>query len=310
MVEYESMSADHNKFVVHVVGARDGDVHVLIDSEADTAVLVGPTHRRVAPQDIARVTQFTYAAADGRQIDAFLTLPSGRPAEKLALIVMPHGGPEARDEPGFDWWAQAYASMGYAVLQPQFRGSGRWGWDLFSAGFGELGRKMQTDLSDGVRALARGGIIDPAKVCIVGASYGGYAALAGAAIDRGVYRCAVAIAGVSDPGYFLEGARRYRVTRYWSRYLGTDSSSDPILDTISPRKHAADISIPVMLMYGEDDTVVPIEQSKDMADALKKAGKPYELVVLQKEDHWFSRAATRTQMLKSSAAFLMAHNPP
>ena len=127
-----------------------------------------------------------YRAADGRTIHAYLTLPLNREAKNLPLIVLPHGGPHSRDEPGFDWISQSLASRGYVVLQPQFRGSDGFGYDLLSAGFGEFGRKMQTDLSDGVRALAAQGLIDSRRVCIVGASYGGYAALAGATLE---YRC-------------------------------------------------------------------------------------------------------------------------
>src|SRR6202007_2715282 len=122
----------------------------------------------------------------------------GREAKGLPLVVMPHGGPEAHDRPGFDWWAQAFASRGYAVFQPNFRGSDGSGDAFRDAGFGQWGRKMQTDISDGVAELARRGIVDPKLVCIVGASYGGYAALAGVTLQHGLYRCAVSYAGVAN----------------------------------------------------------------------------------------------------------------
>src|SRR5205823_14532419 len=123
-------------------------------------------------------------------------------------------------------WAQALASRGYAVLQVNYRGSDGFGWDHMAAGFGQWGRKMQTDLSDGVRYLAKQGTIDPARVCIVGASYGGYAALAGATLDAGVYRCAVAVAGLSDLKRFVQWvndrdrAGDHIAGRYWDRYMG------------------------------------------------------------------------------------------
>src|SRR5262249_22277991 len=141
--------------------------------------------------------RITYEAADGMKIPAYLTLPAGRPASKLPLVVLPHGGPASRDTADFDWWAQAIAAQGYAVLKPNYRGS-TIRQEVLSCGYGQWGRKMQTDLSDGVRYLAKQGVIDPARVCIVGASYGGYAALAGVTIDPGVYRCAVSVAGLSD----------------------------------------------------------------------------------------------------------------
>jgi dipeptidyl aminopeptidase/acylaminoacyl peptidase len=143
------------------------------------------------------VRRITYAAGDGLKIPAYLTLPRGKPAKNLPLVVLPHGGPAGRDTADFSWRPQALADQGYAVLQPNFRGS-TISWGFMSKGFGEWGRKMQTDLSDGVRYLAKEGIVDPARVCIVGASYGGYAALASPALDPGVYRCAVAVAGIGD----------------------------------------------------------------------------------------------------------------
>jgi dipeptidyl aminopeptidase/acylaminoacyl peptidase len=215
--------------------------------------------------------------------------------------------------PGFDWWAQAMASRGYAVLQPQFRGSDGFGWTHLSAGFGEWGRKMQTDLSDGVRYLAAQGTIDPRRVCIVGASYGGYAALAGAALDKGVYRCAVSFGGVSDlkrmVGYSRsrEGAS---ALRYWDRFMGAKDLGDPVLAKYSPALQAAGADIPVLLIHGKDDTVVPLAQSKEMADALRRAGKPVDLIVQNNADHWLSLGATRFQTLQATVAFLEKHNPP
>ena len=144
-------------------------------------------------------------------------------------MVLPHGGPQTRDNLDFDWWAQALAAQGYAVLQPNYRGSDlsqKW----VEAGYGEWGRKMQSDLSDGLRYLAAQGIADPKRACIVGASYGGYAALAGVALQSDVYRCAVAVAGVSDPSDFIRWVKRKESygdqvgLRYWERFLGV---SDP-----------------------------------------------------------------------------------
>jgi dipeptidyl aminopeptidase/acylaminoacyl peptidase len=302
--------------VVQVVGATDGDVFALVDLKTGGSTLLGAEYKGVAPEELAPVRPISYRAADGRQIDAYLTLPKGRDAKALPLVVLPHGGPAARDEPGFDWWAQALASRGYAVLQPQFRGSGGLGVELLSAGYGEWGRKMQTDLSDGVRDLAAKGIADPKRVCIVGASYGGYAALAGATLDAGVYRCAVAVAGISDLHRFLAwergsgGSKHTSVMRYWDRYMGAKSPDDPALDEISPAKRLEKLSAPILLIHGRDDTVVPIEQSQIMLDALKKAGKPAEMVTLQSEDHWLSRSETRLQMLEATVKFLEANNPP
>jgi dipeptidyl aminopeptidase/acylaminoacyl peptidase len=190
------------------------------------------------------------------------------------------------------------------------------GWDFVKAGFGQWGKAMQTDLSDGVRDLAKQGLIDPKRVCIVGASYGGYAALAGATLDKGVYRCAASIAGPSDLKRMLtDNEKRFgtvhnAAVRYWLRFMGADGVKDPDLTVISPAKLADQVEIPLLLIHGKDDTVVPYVQSQIMANALKKAGKPVELVTLEGEDHWLSGGATRLQMLTATVAFLEKNNPP
>ncbi len=165
--------------------------------------------------------------------------------KNLPLIVFPHGGPAVRDTAEFDWWAQAMAAQGYLVFQPNYRGSPVT-MEHLSAGFGEWGRKMQTDLSDGVRYLAKEGMADPARVCIVGGSYGGYAALAGVTLDPGVYRCAVSVAGISDLKRMLTAVNSYadRDKRYWNRFMGVSGPSDPLLQQLSPIKHVAAITAP------------------------------------------------------------------
>jgi dipeptidyl aminopeptidase/acylaminoacyl peptidase len=314
--ELVSWSDDWNKVVLLVSGANYGDIYYLVDMTTHNASPIGREYEGIGPEDYAPVKWITYTAADGRPISGYLTLPKNRPPQNLPLIVMPHGGPHVRDLPGFDWLSQALASRGYAVLQPQFRGSAGFGWDLLSAGFGEFGRKMQTDLSDGVRALAAKGTIDPKRVCIVGASYGGYAAMAGATMDTGVYRCAVADAGLSDLHDFMRYMERRSTqsdnlnTRFWDRFLGVSGTDDPALEAISPIKHVDKATIPILLIHGRDDTVVPIAQSEDMADALKSAGKQVDFVKLDGEDHWLSRSETRLQMLNATVKFVEANNPP
>jgi hypothetical protein len=178
-IELESNSDDYSRVVLKVFGARDGYVYALYDWYAHRASILGRAYEDVAAP--AEMRAISYPAADGLTIPGFLTLPRGAAEKDLPLIVMPHGGPAAADTQGFDWWAQALAAQGYAVLQPNFRGS-TVDSSFLEAGFGEWGRKMQTDLSDGVRYLAHEGLIDPKRVCIVGASYGGYAGAAPASV--------------------------------------------------------------------------------------------------------------------------------
>jgi dipeptidyl aminopeptidase/acylaminoacyl peptidase len=312
-VRFVSASADFKKILVQVDGPKFGDQYQLVDLASHQALPVGAVYEGIAePLEMRRID---YPASDQLQIPAYLTLPPGRIARSLPLVVLVHGGPAARDEAHFDWWSQALADQGYAVLRSNYRGS-TVSARFMAAGFGELGRKMQTDLSDGVRYLVKEGIADPARVCIVGASYGGYAALAGATLDSGVYRCAVSVAGVSDLGAMLKWVdekhrdETSRAQRFWDRFIGATGPKDPVLDLISPIKHAQAATAPVLLIHGKDDTVVPYDQSDDMADALRHAGKTVEFVKLKHEDHWLSRGETRLQMLQATVAFLRKYNPP
>lgn len=312
-VRLASTSEDFRKIIVRLDGTRHGYRYELVDLNRHIAEPVGDVYSGLTePLETRRIT---YAAADGLQIPAYLTLPRGRAARNLPLIVLPHGGPAARDTADFAWWPQALGEQGYAVLQPNYRGS-QLGQSFLAAGFGEWGRKMQTDLSDGVRYLVHEGIADPRRVCIVGASYGGYAALAGATLDPGVYRCAVSVAGLSDLKRMLSWvnekhlARDSLEQRYWDRFMGVTGPNDPELERISPIRHLDAVTVPVLLIHGRDDTVVPFEQSDVMYTALRRAGKDAELVTLKHEDHWLSRSETRLQMLQASIDFLRAHNPP
>ena len=315
-VTLASWSKNRRRVVVRVDSPVEGPAFAFVDLDTKQASWLGDIYKDVGSKTISEVRSIKYKAADGLEISGYLTLPKGRDPKNLPLIVLPHGGPEGRDEPGFDWWSQALASRGYAVLQPNFRGSEGFGWDFVKAGFGEWGKKMQTDLSDGVRHLAKQGIIDPKRVCVVGASYGGYAALAGATLDKGVYRCAVAVAGVADLKKFLQTNIRLNngevgaSQRYWLRFMGADGAKDPDLTAISPAQQAAKVDIPILLIHGKDDTVVRYDQSQAMADALKKAGKPFQFVTLDGEDHWLSRGATRQKMLNETVAFVEKNNPP
>lgn len=314
-----SVSSDLGRVVVHVAGKDTAGTWQLVDFKTGKADPIADDYPRIPDSKIGRVGMIDYRAGDGLQLQAVLTLPPGLAPHNLPVVVLPHGGPEARDRVHFDWWAQAFAARGYAVLQPNFRGSSGYGMAFRNAGFGQWGRKMESDVSDGLAALAAKGIVDPHRACIVGASYGGYAALAGVTLQHGLYRCAASFGGVSDMHDMIYWTKhkdrgdtqRYAdpAMRYWLSYVGTDSPDDRALDDISPRNHAKDADAPILIVYGEKDTVVPPDQSKDMAAALRSAHKPVETVALEGEDHWLSRSETRLQMLKAVVEFVERYNP-
>ena len=308
IIEY---AEDPRKLIIYGENAEDAGTYYFADLSTGELQVLSQNYGSLPAEWITEKTAITYRAADGLEIPGYLTLPHGKPAKDLPLIVLPHGGPQMRDYIGFDWQAQALASRGYAVLQPNFRGSGGYSSGFAVAGHGEFGRKMQTDLSDGVRYLVKKGMIDPKRVAIMGASYGGYAALAGATLDPGIYNCAISIAGVADPASFVSfiaektDSRSSSGVLYWKQFMG-----DPKLyDEISPVKQAARASCPVLLIHGTDDTVVPIDQSRRMESALKRASKPVEFVTYKGQDHWETVGSSRIEMMKTALAFLDKHNP-
>jgi dipeptidyl aminopeptidase/acylaminoacyl peptidase len=309
-----SWSQDRSRWIVSTESPDRAIAYYLFDSKAGTAKQIASTNMVLQRAKLPRRVAHSYRARDGVDIPAYLTRPLDAQGP-TPLVLLPHGGPAARDVGGYDWLAHALASRGYAVLQPNFRGSGGFGKAWEEAGHGEWGiGVMQHDLTDGVAAVVAAGIADPERICIVGASYGGYAALAGAAFTPELYRCAAAIAGVADLRDML-GFERDRAgglsttVAYWREAMGVENADSPTehLNAASPAQHADRVQAPVLLIHGRDDTVVPITQSRLMERALAQAGKSVQLVELEGEDHWLSGAKTRLQTLQALDAFLAEH---
>ncbi len=309
-------SEDGKSILLFVEGPRDPPGYYYYQVDKHNIEVIGVERKALVDTARPRSTVISYLARDGLQLSGYLTAPAGSdPQGKLPLVLMPHGGPEARDSLEYTTWVQYLVSRGYAVFQPNFRGSDGFGRKFAESGYGEWGRKMQDDLTDAVKALANLGSVDAARVCIVGASYGGYAALAGAALTPDLYKCSVAIAGVSDLDDFIGWRKRNWGSdsegyTYWLKAIGDPDKDEKRLQEVSPLVQAARIKIPVLLIHGDDDFVVPIAQSKAMKKALDKVGHKTELITLKDEGHSYWSADSEILAMNAIDNFLWQHLGP
>ena len=312
-----SWTDDRSKLLYRIFDALHGDAWVIQDRKQNKIKLIVMNRQDLKTEMIANVYSISYEARDGTTIPAILTIPPGQEFQgnpNRPLVVLPHGGPAQHDTMDFDWLAQFIASRGYVVLQPNFRGSTGYGWAYQKLGRGEWGLKMQDDVTDGVKKMVEAEIAGASDVCIVGASYGGYSALAGGAFTPDLYKCVIAIAPVSDLPRMLSDekqdyGRDHWVVSYWEDIIGKGDGSRKRLKKVSPVFFAEDFKAPVLLLHGDDDTVVPFVQSRVMARALRKANKDVTLVKLKGEDHWLSTAKMRLQTLREIENFLDKHMP-
>ena len=300
--------------LVNIVDASDDESKLLILASSDTDpgryYVYDKATRQLAeimlsrPQlegtRLAEVRPITYRAADGTAIPGYLTLPPGSSGRGLPAIVMPHGGPSARDEWGFDWLAQYFANRGYAVLQPNYRGSEGYGDEWFRENGFQSWRTAVGDVSDAGRWLVSEGIADPSKLAIVGWSYGGYAALQSAVVDPNLFKAVVAIAPVTDLNLAKEEWRNWSNFRMVRDFIG----SGPHVREGSPALNAEAIRAPVLLFHGDLDRNVGVRQSRVMHDRLRDAGKDAELIVFPGLDHSLVDSQARADMLRRSDAFL------
>lgn len=309
-VSLDDWSPDWKNIVVNVEGSSYVSDFFLF-SENQKPVFLATGRPQIKVDDVNPLGKVTYTARDGLKIPTIITIPRTKSSElkNLPAVIYPHGGPEYHDSIAFDYFAQALASEGYLVIQPQFRGSSGFGFKHRDAGFGEWGKKMQDDVSDAVKFFSTKGIIDPKRVCIFGASYGGYAALAGGAFTPDLYKCVISINGVSDVNNMLSYDKNHNgkdseAFSYWKMQLANGDVNPKSLEQISPIKFAPQFTAPVLLINSANDKIVEPEQSSDMLKALEKNKKTAKLITLEGDDHHLEKGPTRTKAVAEVVGFV------
>ena len=306
-----SSSLDKSVRIVSASSPTDPGTFYAYTSASGKMAYLASVNLALQAQRLAPMEPVAYKARDGLEIPAYLTMPAGRRAGRLPLIVMPHGGPFSRDSWDYEFLVQYLANRGYVVLQPNFRGSTGYGKAFRERGHSEFGKAMQDDVDDGVKWLADSGVVDPARVCVVGWSYGGYVAQVASFRNPDIYRCGVSIAGISD----LESMLRYDYGfmfgdnfRRWRKIVGGEWSKRD-LKAISALTRVDSIEIPLLIVHGMDDNVVPVSQSDKLVKSLTKAGKPFDYVRIEDGDHSLWDNGQRLVLLKALEKFLAANNP-
>jgi dipeptidyl aminopeptidase/acylaminoacyl peptidase len=311
-------SEDKNIWVLATEGPRDPGSFHAYDVAAANSQLIGRVNPRVTDDQLGKMQAISYTARDGLPIRGYLTLPPRLEAgSKPPLIVYPHGGPEARSAETYDITVQFLATRGYAVFQPNFRGSSGYGKAFAEAGQRQFGKAMQTDIADGVNHLLAEGLVDGGRICIMGESYGGYAALMGLVQFPDLYRCGVASSGPSDLHRQIRWEREEEGSdseayKYWVAQIGDPSRDRAELESISPIRNIAAIRAPVLLMHGKQDDTVPFEQSDLMHKELQKAGKTSTFVPFETAGHGFGGEDLKTSLMQLERFFAqhLAPAPP
>ena len=308
-VRIVSTDRARENIVIHVGGPSQTGGYYLFTTETGDVQHIGWVNNVVRDMALNPVRTIRYRASDGQTISAVLTLPRLREHRNLPLIVLPHGGPWARDYESWDIWAQPLAELGYAVIQPNFRGSSGFGQEWEAMSDGNWGTRMQDDLNDAVDHLAAEGIADAGRVCMFGWSYGGYAASRAAQRDGNRYRCAISGAGVHDIPDMVAYDRDY-LGRYGSQYIGSAASR---LADVSPARFASQYSTPILIVHGARDQRVPVAQSRELVARLRRAGKvegrDFVYVEQPRNTHNLPLEADRLQLLEEMRRFLAQHNP-
>ncbi|MGI9261847.1 MAG: alpha/beta hydrolase family protein [Woeseiaceae bacterium] len=296
-----SLTADRRKMLIRSSSDVDAGTYSYLNRDTGNLSLVAEAMPGLAPELMSEVTPVSYEARDGLQIPAFLTLPRGVEGKNLKIIVLPHGGPGARDDASFWYLSQFLASRGYAIFQPNFRGSTGYGERFERAGRKEWGGKMQEDVTDGANWLVEQGIADPDRMCIVGWSYGGYSAAMGAIQTPDLYQCAASINGVMDLPRLIADDRAYVGGTVWTRHIGLEGEG---LKEVSPYHRAEEIQVPMLIIQAKDDPRVYEHNGKRMARRLERLDKEVTYVSIEYGGHSLYNEDARMTILTSLEKFL------
>ncbi len=301
-IKIVSEDNDRERFIIEVYADTIPAQYFFYDKKQNVFLLVGREHPELMNKPLAEMRRVTYKARDGMEIPGFLTLPLGVKESNLPVIIYPHGGPWARDYWGFDRYVQFLANRGYAVFQPQFRGSTGFGIQHEEAGYKQWGLAMQDDLTDGAEWLIKKGIADPNRICIMGGSYGGYAAAMGLIKTPELYRCGVSINGVMD---FPELIRN--INLYYFGSFAASINSKYGSGKVSPLHQADKIKAPLLLIHGEKDAIVAFKESEKMAKKMRKLKKEVEFIPLPGGEHWRTTEPNELIKFKAMERFFAKH---
>ena len=306
-------SRDGRKLLWFAYSDQNPGSYHLLDLEAKSFKPLGDRMPWIKPAQMAPTHAIKYSARDGLVIHGYLTVPAGHEPKGLPLVVMPHGGPWVRDVWGFNPLVQLLANRGYAVLQMNYRGSTGYGDELYREAKKQIGGKIQDDIEDATRWAIAAGAADPARIAIAGMSYGGYSALFALGRNPDLYRCGISMAGVTDwPAIYEDSdvAENKMARKYWRDQIGDPDKDLTRLRAISPVNFADKITAPVLIIQGKQDQRVPQDQAKRMIEALEKAGRPPESLVLSGVGHNYGQQRHRIQIFTAMAEFLEKHLGP
>jgi dipeptidyl aminopeptidase/acylaminoacyl peptidase len=300
LIHFAGASQDADRILLVASADNDPGRYFVFDKATKNLAEIMLVRPELEKRALASVRSVSVRAADGTPIPAYLTLPVGSSGKNLPAVVLPHGGPSARDEWGFDWLAQFLAARGYAVLQPNYRGSAGFGdaW-LMQNGF-KSWKTSIGDITASAKWLASEGIADPERIAVVGWSYGGYAALQSAVVEPTLFKAVAAIAPVTDLGMLKREYDRYTTARLVRDFIGSGTH----IELGSPLKRASEIKVPVLLVHGDMDQNVGVEESVEMAEALRKNGTPVQFLRYNNLDHQLDDSEARREMLMGIGTLL------